>query len=474
MPLPKQHIPHFVFLGIPHPHFIPVIRGPPPRRIRLPHRFHPHTNLFPQALQFPERKHPLHFHQIHLLQLAPALQHLRSQVAVVGQKHESRRAVLQIPHRIHSRRKTTQTVFQGLPAFRVGHRRHYLRRLVQHQINAPFCFLHHAPCGLNPVPGRVRLCSQLGHYPPVHAHLPAQDQLLRVPSRSDPRPRNNLLQPLLHLFVSPALPDGESPAISPLVGEPSARTTDPQCDEDFRKATPMPIQSGIDLMIRGRNPCAVASRRGLAPSFYRSFSPARGHSHIPGLYSQKCRATPVAKQTGKRTHGSHPLARKIESLPLEISALSFFLLLPHRASFQNASGAPPCLQLGVEESVFDGLLLATFPGSASLPPLHSVAAAAFFELSPSPSGIPSLLARGSCPSLLGTGNSPLPTSFVVPMLASFVRLSSTGANPSSLPSASRASASNSFRLGNSSKSLNPNRIKNSFEVLYRIGLPITS
>src|SRR5258707_1372676 len=46
--------------------------------------------------------------------------------------------------------------------------------------------------------------------------------------------------------------------------------------------------------------------------------------------------------------------------------------------------------------------------------------------------------------------------------------------PSSVPSASRANASNSFKLGNSSKSLNPNRIKNSFDVLYKIGRPITS
>src|SRR6184192_3999148 len=62
----------------------------------------------------------------------------------------------------------------------------------------------------------------------------------------------------------------------------------------------------------------------------------------------------------------------------------------------------------------------------------------------------------------------------VSMLASFVAASSAGANPSSLPNASRASASNSFKLGSSSKSLNPNRIKNSFDVLYKIGRPITS
>src|SRR5882757_3783884 len=40
-----------------------------------------------------------------------------------------------------------------------------------------------------------------------------------------------------------------------------------------------------------------------------------------------------------------------------------------------------------------------------------------------------------------------------------------GATPMSEPRASRASASNSFRLGNSCKSLRPNRIKNSLEDL---------
>ena len=44
-------------------------------------------------------------------------------------------------------------------------------------------------------------------------------------------------------------------------------------------------------------------------------------------------------------------------------------------------------------------------------------------------------------------------------------LVSVGATPSSLPRASRARASNSFRLGNSSRSLRPKRIRNSLDVL---------
>src|SRR5207253_11254914 len=42
----------------------------------------------------------------------------------------------------------------------------------------------------------------LGHDATVYAHLAAQDQLLRVPSRSNPRPRNDFLQPLLHRLSS--------------------------------------------------------------------------------------------------------------------------------------------------------------------------------------------------------------------------------------------------------------------------------
>ena len=88
-------------------------------------------------------------------------------------------------------------------------------------------------------------------------------------------------------------------------------------------------------------------------------------------------------------------------------ALSFFHCFPLRRSLFNGqikkvprpSGEPPRLRMVVEEAVFDGLLPTTFPCSSRLPALHSVAAAAFLELSLSPSDIPSLLASASWPSL---------------------------------------------------------------------------
>src|SRR5258708_7604684 len=51
-----------------------------------------------------------------------------------------------------------------------------------------------------PVLRRVRLRPQLPHHVPVHAHLSAGNQQLSMPPRSNPRPRNNLLQSFFHGF----------------------------------------------------------------------------------------------------------------------------------------------------------------------------------------------------------------------------------------------------------------------------------
>src|SRR6266702_1887264 len=43
----EQHSPQLFLLRISHPHFVPVIRRAPPRRVRLPHRLHLRANFFP-------------------------------------------------------------------------------------------------------------------------------------------------------------------------------------------------------------------------------------------------------------------------------------------------------------------------------------------------------------------------------------------------------------------------------------------
>src|SRR5215471_5558562 len=73
-----------------------------------------------------------------------------------------------------------------------------------------------------------------------------------------------------------------------------------------------------------------------------------------------------------------------------------------------------------------------------------------------------------------TGDSPPATSVASAALGSSTPSGYAGATPSSDPSAACASASNSFRLGSSSRSDSPNRIKNCFDVRYRIGRPITA
>src|SRR6266404_4105297 len=201
MLLLDQHAPHLFLFRIPHPHFIPKIRRASPRCVRLPHRLHSYANLFSQPLQVRQRQHSLHFDVIHLLQLRPIFEHLRRQVAVIRHEHQPRCRILEIPYREHALRQSPQKVSQRLPPLRVRHRRHHFRRLVQQNVHAPpFFRFDDSPRRLNPVFRRVRLRPQLPDHAPIHAHLSAGDQQLRMPSRSNPRPRNNLLQSFFHFF----------------------------------------------------------------------------------------------------------------------------------------------------------------------------------------------------------------------------------------------------------------------------------
>src|SRR6266481_2259443 len=216
MLLLDQHAPHLFFLRIPHPHFVPEIRRPPARRggpavagasarcVRLPHRLHPYANLFSQPLQVRQRQHSFHFDVIDLLQVRPIFQHLRRQVAVIRHEHQPGCRILEIPHRKHALSESAQKVSQRLAPLRVRHRRHHFRRLVQQNVYAPpFLRFDDSPRRLNPVFRRVRLRPQLPHHPPVHLHLSTEDQQLRMPPRSNPRPRNNLLQSFFHFsFLS--------------------------------------------------------------------------------------------------------------------------------------------------------------------------------------------------------------------------------------------------------------------------------
>src|SRR5882762_6409709 len=202
MLLLDQHPPHLFLLRIPHPHFIPEICRASPRCVRLPHRLHPYANLFSQPLQVRQRQHSFYLDVIDLLQLRPILQHLRRQVAVIRHEHQPRRRILQIPHRKHALRQSPQKISQRLPPFRVCHRRNHFRRLVQQNVHAPPLFrFDDLPRCLNPVFRRVRLRPQLPHHAPVHLHLSAEDQQLRMPPRGNPRPRNNLLQSLFHFPI---------------------------------------------------------------------------------------------------------------------------------------------------------------------------------------------------------------------------------------------------------------------------------
>src|SRR6266581_727685 len=212
--LREQHPPQRIAFRVLKCYFVPVIRRVPApirsesaRRVRLPHRPHPCPNLLPQPLQIGERQHAFDLYVIHLRQVRPIFQHFRRQVPVIRQKHQPRRRIIQPPHRINALCQSTQTIPQGLAPLRIGHCRHHFRRLVQHDVDAPLLSFHDFPGRFNPVFPRIRFGSQFRHHAPVHAHLSAQDQVLRVPPRRNPRPRNYLLQSFLH-FLDFVFSDG--------------------------------------------------------------------------------------------------------------------------------------------------------------------------------------------------------------------------------------------------------------------------
>src|SRR5690348_10651518 len=203
-----QHTPQLFFPRIPHPHFIPEIRRPPARRVRLPHCFHLQPGFFSNPVQIRQRQHPLYLDVIHLLDLRPVLQNLRRQIAVIRQKHQPRRRILQIPHWKHSLRQSSQAIPQSLPPLGISHRRNYLWRLVQRQVYVSLRVRSdRSSRRFDLVCRRIGLGPKFPHYHAVHAHLSAQDQLLRVPPRSNPRTPNNLLQSFLHDLFLP-LPCG--------------------------------------------------------------------------------------------------------------------------------------------------------------------------------------------------------------------------------------------------------------------------
>src|SRR6266581_874474 len=106
--LREQHPPQRIAFRVLRCHFVPVIRRVPApirsesaRRVRLPHRSHPRSNLLPQPLQIGQRQHAFDLHVIHLRQVRPIFQHLRRQVPVICQKHQARRRIIQPPHRVN-------------------------------------------------------------------------------------------------------------------------------------------------------------------------------------------------------------------------------------------------------------------------------------------------------------------------------------------------------------------------------------
>src|SRR6266496_680439 len=178
-------------------------------------------------------------------------------------------------------------------------------------------------------------------------------------------------------------------------------------------------------------------------------------------------------------------AKRGSCAPVGSTERGISLFLSVLSVFSVSSVLIPFLPLNFQLLTFNLSICASLFSVTSVLNSYSPAAAVFRDSSLSPSGIPSFEAAVSSSNSSRASISALAafsvasSAFAPGLLSLATRHSSlatspAGANPSSLPNASRASASNSFKLGSSSRSLNPNRIKNSFDVLYKIGRPITS
>src|SRR5262249_29167479 len=213
MPLAKKYVAQRLHLRVAHLHFIPKIpaapasiRTPPAASPRVSQLFHSPPRLFAQSFQIGERQHPFHFHIKSLLNRIPLFQKRRRKVAVIRHEHKARARILQISHGIHSRGKSSQQIFQRFSSLGIGQRGHHFRRLVHQQIDTPFFGFHRAARYFDAIFFGIRLRPKLRHHASIHAHLSAQDQLLRVAPRSNSRSRNNFLQSLLQW--NPLVNDG--------------------------------------------------------------------------------------------------------------------------------------------------------------------------------------------------------------------------------------------------------------------------
>src|SRR5256885_2928457 len=108
MLLREQRAPQGIALGILQGRFVPEIRGVSARGIRLTNRAHARAGLLAEALQVFICEAPFHFDVIHLAKVLPMLEHRSGQVAVIGEKHETRRGIVEPPNGINALRQAAQ------------------------------------------------------------------------------------------------------------------------------------------------------------------------------------------------------------------------------------------------------------------------------------------------------------------------------------------------------------------------------
>lgn len=192
---PRQILPQGIAFRFSNRGFIPRVRrggaalqGHQPRADRILH-----------LAQHVRAQRAFDLDTVHLLQMPGNFQQPVDQIPVVGQQEESFGVEVQPSGGENALRHALKKIAHALAAFRVVHRGHATRRLVENEIKPRLRKAQQLAAHLDVVGVRIGLAAKLGDHMTVDRHLPRQNELLGMPPRSDARAGNQFLQTLLHL-----------------------------------------------------------------------------------------------------------------------------------------------------------------------------------------------------------------------------------------------------------------------------------
>src|SRR5882724_5225979 len=185
MALLHQNFAHFVFFGAAHAHFVPIVCGVAACGVRLAQSLHFCANVFAKALQIIAGEHAFHFDVIDLLDIVPALEQVRGEVAIIGEEHQAGIGIFEIANGVNAFGKSAQQIAQRFAALWIGERGNNFRRLVKQQINFAAFGGNFFTGDFNFVRVGVGFGAEFADDFSVYFYLAADDELLGVSAGRD-------------------------------------------------------------------------------------------------------------------------------------------------------------------------------------------------------------------------------------------------------------------------------------------------